>query len=374
MTNSQNRMFNSDTFLLGTFATNCSSGLTVSKLPERWNNSWDNNLRLARMLDDAGIDFMLPIARWVGYGGETNFHGGVLETMTWAAGLLAMTRNITIFATVHTTANHPMVVAKQLATIDQIGNGRVGLNIVAGWNKPEYEALGLTLPDDHATRYGYAQEWYDIVKALWTRIEAFDWDGTHFKLKNILGDPRPSRQLPILNAAGSGEGRAFAVRNADFLFTPAIDLSRSAEEIAALKQQGSDAGRDVNVLTFSHVVCRPTEKEAREFLEYTGKNNIDWAAVDNLVRLLFSHAQSFPHDLLALIRDRMAAGHGGFPLVGTPEQVADGIAALHQAGFRGTTLSFFDYAEEFPYFRDNVLPILEARGIRPAHRSVEAAA
>jgi alkanesulfonate monooxygenase SsuD/methylene tetrahydromethanopterin reductase-like flavin-dependent oxidoreductase (luciferase family) len=61
----------------------------------------------------------------------------------------------------------------------------------------------------------------------------------------------------------------------------------------------------------------------------------------------------------------MAVGHGGFPLVGTPERVADLICALQDAGFRGTTLSFFDYAKEFPYFRDEVLPLLSARGIRP---------
>ena len=173
----RNRMFNRNQFLLGTFASNCSGGMTVTKLPERWNSSWDNNLRLAKLLDAAGIDFMLPIARWIGYGGETNFHGGVLETITWAAGLLALTKNINVFATVHVAASHPVVVAKQIATIDQISRGRIGLNIVAGWNKPEYEALGLTLPDDHETRYGYAQEWFDIVKALWSREEAFDWNG-----------------------------------------------------------------------------------------------------------------------------------------------------------------------------------------------------
>ncbi|PLP59791.1 LLM class flavin-dependent oxidoreductase [Mesorhizobium loti] len=361
-------------FFLGTFASNCSGGMTVTKVPERWVNSWDNNLRLARLLDDAGIDFMLPIARWIGYGGETNFHGNVLETITWATGLLALTRNITVFATTHTTANHPVVVAKQLATIDQIGAGRIGLNIVAGWNKPEYEALGLTLPDDHITRYGYAQEWFDIIQALWSRTEAFDWNGTYFKLKNVLGDPRPSSQLPILNAAGSEEGRRFAVRNANFLFTPAIDLARSKDEIQALKDQALEAGRKVDVLTFSHVVCRPSEKEAKDYLEHFGRTNADWAAVDNLVRLQFAHAQSFPHDLLALIRDRMAAGHGGFPLTGTPEQVADGITALHEAGFRGTTLSFVDYAEEFPYFRDTVLPILEQRGIRMAPAATRSAA
>jgi alkanesulfonate monooxygenase SsuD/methylene tetrahydromethanopterin reductase-like flavin-dependent oxidoreductase (luciferase family) len=307
---------------------------------------------------------MLPIARWIGYGGDTNFHGGVLETITWATALLAHTRDLNVFATVHVAANHPVVVAKQLATIDQISNSRIGLNIVAGWNQPEYEALGLNLPAAHEDRYGYAEEWFSVVKALWERDETFDWQGKFFNLKKVLGDPRPARKPPILNAAGSGQGREFAVRNADFLFTPAIDLARSTDEIVALKQQAAAVGRDVGVLTFSHVVCRPTEKEAKDYLQHFGQDNADWEAVDNLVRLQFAHAQSFPHDLLALIRDRMAAGHGGFPLVGTPEQVAEGLIALHKAGFGGSTLSFVDYAEEFPYFRDNVLPLLEAAGIR----------
>lgn len=350
-------------FLLGTFSSNCSGGMTVSKLPNRWQATWQNNLKLGKMLDDAGIDFMLPIARWIGYGGETNFHGYVLETVTWATALLANTKNITVFATVHTVANHPVIVAKQLATMAQISNNRVGLNIVAGWNKPEYQALGLSLPDDHETRYGYAQEWFDIVKKLWSHDGAFNWDGKYFQLKNTYGEPKPDSMPPIFNAAGSGMGREFASRNANFLFTPAIDLARSKQEVADLKQQGQDNQRSVDVLTFSHVICRPTEAEAKAKWQEL-QDNADWVAVDNLIALQFAHAQSFPHDLLALIRERMAAGHGGYPLVGTPEQVADGICALHEAGFRGTTLSFFDYVDEFPYFRDQVLPILQARGIR----------
>ncbi len=218
---SVNPMFRRDRFLLGTFASNCSGGMTVTKVPERWASTWDNNLALAGLLDDAGIDFMLPIARWIGYGGETDFHGSVLETMTWAAGLLARTRRIAVFATIHTTANNPVVVAKQIATIDHISRGRAGLNIVAGWNKPEYEALGLTLPDDHETRYGYAQEWFDIIRKLWSADE-------HIRLERYLFPPEGGegraeavrREPPILNAAGSPQGREFATRNANFLFTP----------------------------------------------------------------------------------------------------------------------------------------------------------
>ncbi|BBE70843.1 LLM class flavin-dependent oxidoreductase [Oharaeibacter diazotrophicus] len=364
METTTNPMFAKGRFLLGTFSTNCSGGMTVTKVPERWVNSFDNNLKLARLLDDAGIDFMLPIARWIGYGGETDFHGSVLETMTWAAGLLAHTSRLAVFATIHTAANNPVVVAKQIATIDQIGKGRAGLNIVAGWNKPEYEALGLTLPDDHETRYGYAQEWFDVIRKLWTSTEHFDWNGKYFTLKGVKGDPRPLGDVPIINAAGSPQGRDFATRNANFLFTPAIDLARSTAEIGELKAQAASVGRSVDVLTFSHVICRPTREEAEAYLQYTARDNADWAAVDNLVRLQFAHAHSFPHDLLALIRDRMAAGHGGFPLIGTPEDVANGLVSLAEAGFAGTTLSFVDYAEEFPYFRDTVLPILAAKDLR----------
>jgi alkanesulfonate monooxygenase SsuD/methylene tetrahydromethanopterin reductase-like flavin-dependent oxidoreductase (luciferase family) len=62
--------------------------------------------------------------------------------------------------------------------------------------------------------------------------------------------------------------------------------------------------------------------------------------------------------------DGFALGHGGFPLIGTPDQVAAGIISLHEAGFAGTTLSFVDYLREFPYFAEEVLPRLSKAGIR----------
>jgi dimethylsulfone monooxygenase len=361
-----NPMVSGDHFRLGTFSTNCSSGMTPTQAPERWVNSWDNNLALAKLLDAAGIDFMLPIARWIGYGGPTDFHGGVLETMTWAAGLLASTKNISVFATIHCAANHPVVVAKQIATIDQISHGRAGLNIVAGWNKPEYEALGLDLPTDHETRYGYAQEWFDLVRKIWASDTHFDWDQTYFKnIRGLKGDPAPMRgSVPIINAAGSPQGREFATDNANYLFTPAIDLARSKDEIAALKGQAATKHRKVGVLTFAHVVCRPTEKEARDYVHYIVDENADWVATDNLIRLQLAHALSFPHDLLTQIRYGFALGHGGFPLIGTPDQVAAGIISLHETGFAGTTLSFVDYLQEFPYFAEEVLPRLKRAGIR----------
>lgn len=363
MISSENSLFTRNKFRLGLFSANCSSGMAVTKIPERWQNNWENNLEMAQIADRVGLDFLLPIARWIGYGGETNFHGSVLETMTWAAGLLAKTQNINVFATIHTAFNHPGVVAKQVATIDQIGAGRAGLNVVCGWNKPEYEAFGLDLPADHASRYRYGQEWFDVVSKLWAHPEPFDWDGEFFHMKDTYGDPQPLRgKVPIFNAAGSKEGREFATTNADFLFTSMIELEKSQAEIVELKAMAGE--RDLGVLTFSYVVCRPTQKEADDFHQYYARDNADWAAVDNIINLMFQHAQSFPPEMLNMLRGRFAGGHGGVPLVGTPEVVANGLADLYDAGFAGTTLSFVNYAEELPYFAETVLPLLEERGIR----------
>lgn len=358
-------MFNNNTLKLGIFSANCSSGMAVTKVEERWRNSWENNINLVQQCDDAGIEFMLPIARWIGYGGDTDFHGGVLETVTWAAGLLAHSKNIQVFATVHTAFNHPIVTAKQLATIDQLGGGRVGLNVVAGWNKPEYDAFGVDLPAEHSARYEYAQEWFDYVQKLWSEERAFDWNGKYFQGTGVYSNPHPVQQrVPILNAAASTEGRQFAMRNADFLFTPVFDYEQGAETVREIKESSKAAGRDVGVFTFCTVVCRPTQKEADEYLDYYANQNADWEAVDYLMKLQGMHAQSFTPEALAGFRDRFAAGHGGFPIVGTPDKVADELEKLSATGVAGTTMAFVDYAKEFPYFRQEVLPRLEAKGLR----------
>lgn len=353
-------------FKLGLFSPNCSSGLAVTKAPDRWSGSWDDNLRLAKIADEAGIDFLLPIARWIGYGGTTNFHEGVLDPITWAAGLLSHTKNISIFATVHTAFNHPIVVAKQMATVDQIGKGRAGLNIVAGWNKPEYETFGMDLPQDHNDRYALAQEWFEIVKKIWTTEGKFDHKGKFFNLQHVEGLPKPfDGMLPILNAGSSPQGREFASRNANFAFTVVGGPEDGAAVVEQVTTQAkNDYQRAMGVFTLGHVVCKPTKKEADEFLHYYADEYADWDAVDNLMTLQGLHSMSFSKEMLEMFRGRFAAGHGSVPLIGTPDEVADSIESYAKAGFGGMTLAFLDYAAELPYFAQEVLPRLEKKGVR----------
>jgi dimethylsulfone monooxygenase len=354
-------------FKIGLFSANCSGGLAVTKVPERWSASWEDNLALAKLSDELGIDFLLPIARWVGYGGETNFHGGVLDPVVLAAAQLAVTERLTVFSTIHTAFNHPLVAAKELATLDQIGPGRAGLNVVAGWNKPEYEAMGVDLPADHDRRYAMAQEWFEIVSRIWSEPGSFDHEGEFFALKGVEGDPKPQDgAVPILNAGSSPQGMDYAGHNASFLFTIVagadIDGKQKVEEIRTLARERYD--REVGAFTPCHVVCRPTHEEAEEFLDYYAVENADWDAVDNLMELQGLHAQSFTPEMLETFRGRFAAGHGTLPLIGTPDEVAATLIDLAAAGFGGCTVAFVDYVGELPYFVEEVVPRLERAGIR----------
>lgn len=353
-------------FKLGLFSSNCSSGLAVTTIDDRWAATWDDNLRLARVADAAGIDFMLPIARWIGYGGTTNFHEGVLDPVALAAALLAQTQRIFVFATVHTAFNHPVVTAKSMATVDQIGRGRAGLNIVAGWNKPEYDAMGIDLPQGHDDRYALAQEWWEIVYRLWTEPGRYDVDGRFWTLRGVESNPKPyDGVLPILNAGSSSQGRDFAARNSNVVFTIVAGPEDGAAIVQGVKSAAQTGyGREVGVFTPAHCVCRDTRAEAEEFHRWYAEENADWDAVDNLMELQGLHAQSFTPEMLEMFRGRFAAGHGTCPLIGTPDELAAEIKRFADAGFDGMTLSFVDYIAELEQFAAEVIPRLERLGVR----------
>src|SRR2546428_22525 len=129
--------------------------------------SWPTNVDIAMTADQAGIEAMVPVARWKGFGGPTNFNGSCYETYTWAAGLGAMTRQTAVFSTSHVPTIHPVVAAKQATTIDHISNGRFALNVVCGWFDPEFQMFGAPVME-HDALYDYASEWIEIVRRLWT--------------------------------------------------------------------------------------------------------------------------------------------------------------------------------------------------------------
>lgn len=364
------RMHGDNRLQIGLFGVNCSSGRSATLVPERWSGSWPDCLRLARMADDCGIDFMLPIARWKGYGGATDFHGTTLETITWASGLLASTARITVFGTVHAPLFNPVIAAKELVTADHIGAGRLGLNLVVGWNEGEFEMFGVD-QRDHEARYTFAQEWLDVVKRAWSDEGTFDFDGSFLSLKGVRAYPKPyGGTRPILmNAGSSPTGRAFALRNCDAFFTATASsrtsLDGNATKVQEIKEEAHRYGREIAIYTVGQVICRPTRRQAEDYYRHAIIDNADWDAVEAMMTLRNITPQNYsPEDYAA--RRRYFAGNaiGGYPFVGTPDRVAEELATLSEAGMRGIAVSFVNFLDEVPYFAAEVLPRLARRGVR----------
>ena len=321
------------------------------------------------MADEAGIDFMLPIGRWKGYGGDTGYQEATLETITWACGLLAATKRITVFGTVHAPLFHPVIAAKQMVTADHIGEGRFGLNIVVGWNEGEFEMFGVE-QREHATRYEYAQEWIDAIKLMWSDREDFDFDGEFIKLKKVRAKPKPygGTQPVIMNAGASPVGRAFAIRNCDAFFMQAsrISVEETAQRVAAVKAEAAARGRAIGVFTVGVITCRPTMEEAEDYHHHCVVEQADWAAVDQLLALRNItpqtdsaggvHAPARPVRARQQRRaDRRRSG---------PRRAAADRSEPRRAD--RDRRSLVNYADELPYFRAEVLPRLERAGAAPA--------
>lgn len=361
-------MHNGNAFKIGLFGPNCSSGRAVTRAPERWSGSWPDNLTLARMADAAGIDFLLPIGRWKGYGGETQYQGATFESITWATGLLAKTERLTVFATVHAPLLHPVIAAKEMVTADHVGEGRFGLNIVCGWNPGEFTMFGAELRD-HEARYEYGQEWIDAIRMMWERTGEFDFDGRYIKLKGVWSEPKPfgGTRPMIMNAGASDRGRAFAVRNCDALFsTPRTEVpfEEFANGIARAKAMAAEQGREIDVYSVGVITCRPTTKDAEDYHHHCIIESADWGAVDNILAMRKVDFDNTPAEELDRMRRHVAHGLGGIPIVGDPDHVADELAKLNRVGVRGIGVSFVNYADELPFFCDEVLPRLERMGLR----------
>jgi len=366
-------MYSNNKLQIGLFGANCSSGRAVTMVPERWSGSWPDNKRLAQMADDAGIDFMLPIGRWKGYGGDTDYQGTTLETITWATGLLSCTKRITVFGTVHALIFNPVVAAKEMVTADHIGEGRFGLNIVVGWNEGEFDMFGVGV-GEHGDRYDFAQEWIDVIKMIWSDKENFAFKGKFLDMKGVRGKPKPygnTRPL-IMNAGASPTGQAFAIKNCDAFFLQAsrTSLAETQAKVRTAQDAARAQNREIGCYSVGVVTCRPTKKEAEEYFHHCIVEHADWSAVDGILALKNISPQTVPMQEYLTKRSQYAQGMGGLPIVGDPDYVANQLADLSKAGLTGIGISLVNYIDELPYFCDEVIGRLERMGIREKRRAI----
>ena len=369
----QNALHNDNPLKIGVFCQNLKGGSCITTAEGTLSGDWSEQLEVARAADAAGWEFLIPVGRWRGYGGASDHHGRGFEVFTWAAGVAASTEQIQVFATAHVPIFHPLLAAKQGATIDHISNGRFGLNVVAGWNAPETAMFGIAqLPHDE--RYVAADEWATIVKRLWTEEANFDFHGKYYTMESAELRPKPiSKPYPtLINAGQSLTGMHYAAKHMDYTFQAHPDveeLCSMVDKVQELAQQ--EYQRKLGVLTYGYVVCRDTEKEALDYLHYYVEEKGDRVAAQNVIDgFVAGDTRSLPREVLEGMQRAMIAGWGGVPLVGTAEQIVAKLQDMHSKGIDGVAMTWVDYSEGIAQFNQEILPLMEEAGLRqPATRT-----
>ncbi len=364
-----NPIFGPNTLKLGIFGIN-GKGTANTLVPEQHRPTWDSNLRAARLADEMGLEAIVAYSRWKGHelGKLGHSSGIVLDPFTWAAGIAQATRHAAVFATTHAATYHPITVAKQCATVDIISGGRFGLNVVAGWNRPELEMFGAPLKE-HEERYKHLAEWMEIVLRLWSEAEEFDFGGDFFAIRHGGSRPQPLQQPrpPIMNAGSSGLGMEFAIRRADMCFVQisSEDGEKRRAQVDAYKQAARERhGREVQVWTMASVVQRGTAAEAEEYLRFYAVDQADNETIDAWLASQLANSKSLDRPAMEALRLRVAAGAGGSIIAGDADGIADQLQAFAECGVDGLLLSWVDFADGLGRLQEHVLPRLEARGLR----------
>ncbi len=363
-----NPLFGPNKLKLGLFGLNVDKACAITTLDGTFHPDWQLVKRITRIADEAGLEAVVPVARWRGFGGPTNFNGSCFETYTWAAGVSGATDRISVFSTSHVPVIHPIVAAKQATTIDHISGGRFALNIVCGWFEPELEMFGAPIMA-HDERYAYAGEWLDVVRALWTSEEEFDYEGKYFQIKKGFHQPKPIQRPfpPVMNAGGSGIGRHFAAKHCDMIFVhiKGDQIEAARHDVAEVRELARrEYGREIQVWANCYCVIGDSDADAQTFRDYYVKEKGDWVAVDNLVKSLGIQTGVLPKDMLEAAKYNFIAGWGGYPLVGAAPTIARELENLSNAGLDGVLLSWARYEDGLRRFVIEVLPLLEQAGLR----------
>jgi alkanesulfonate monooxygenase SsuD/methylene tetrahydromethanopterin reductase-like flavin-dependent oxidoreductase (luciferase family) len=353
---------------LGIFCSNVQRGTTHTRAPQAHRVTWETVSAIAKAADQAGIEALIPLAQWKQVAFTDTETDRVLETFTWAAAVAAITSRIQVLATCHVPLYHPVMVAKQAATIDLISNGRFGLNIVAGWNTHDF-AMFACDQKDHDDRYAVAAEWVSFLEKIWTTRAPFDFDGQFFRARGVVSEPKPIQApRPLLMSAGfSPAGQDFAQRHADLNFVAVQDLAQARAAAEKVRTSAKEKfGRNVLVWCGGWVVCRRTRQEAEDFVDSVIRQQGDRVTAEATLAEMMPHSHSIRGLARETMLERLMGGFFGLPLIGTPEDIVARLLDVSEAGIDGVALSWVDYGEGLLQYTHELLPLLRDAGLRAA--------
>lgn len=357
--------------MLGLFIPLQGGAWTPSTYPRSTHWGFEYNAECAIRADELGFDLVFGLSNWLpkgGFGGEMNFRDNTTDPLLVTAALGPLTKNIMLISTVHILYRwHPVTLAKYAATLDRISNGRWGLNMVTGFRPVESRMFGLVQPE-HDKRYEMAEEFVTIMEKLWESEDDFTFAGQWYQTERGWVAPKPVHGRPVIvNAASSGPGMEFAARHSDIMFITSpggADIHRAVETLPAhnqkIKDVGRRFGRELKTIINPHILCRETEKEARDYAEAIIEHKDAVASHNFEMTFITGDQASWKNKPV----DRNSVLGGNVHVIGSPEQVVDQIMMLHKAGCDGIQVNFYDYVKDLEFFGERVLPLLKQAGLR----------
>jgi dimethylsulfone monooxygenase len=210
--------------------------------------------------------------------------------------------------------------------------------MVMGWFTPEMEMFGAP-QRRHDDRYEYGGEWVEVLTRLWSTSKPFDFDGKYIRVAGAVSEPKPvQKSWPVLvNAGNSPAGIDFSARYVDFNFATVDTLENAAKYSKAVRDRARrEYHRTIGVMTYAFVICRDTEKEATKAKQAILDAG-DYEGATNIMSVLGMESASF-QEQIRQYQERFILGWGGYPIIGTPEQVVDELQSLSNAGMDGVIL------------------------------------
>lgn len=383
-------------------------------------------LDMARSLERACFDYiLLEDSSYVGesFGNSTEIYlkNGIAvprqDPSVVAALMTQVTSRIGIVPTFGTYAYHPYLLARLVATLDQVSAGRVGWNVVTGSSDFAAMNFGMDGMPEHDLRYDMADEYMQVCRGLWgswepgamvadresgvlidpTKVHAVNHDGTYFKTRGPLNSgPAPQGQPVIAQAGGSPRGRRFAGAHADTIVVNAKGIDAMREYRDDVHRHMIACGRnptDCKVLYLINPILGETMDEAEQrkqkraalAVEQIEQRLAQFGKVTNIDFGKFDLDKPLPDDVTTnghqlnleqfrkmangrSIRDTMASFNAvdlSVDLCGTPDSVAARMGeVMEEVGGDGFLFSMPNVNRRtLAEIEDGLIPALQDRGL-----------
>lgn len=335
---------------------NVSGGLVTSTIEQRTDWGYDYNVTLARTAENNGFEYALTQVRYeASYGAEYQH-----ESTSFSLALLLATERLKVIAAVHPGLWQPGVLAKLGATADQLSGGRFAVNVVSGWFKDEFTHLGEPWLE-HDERYRRSAEFLQVLRKIWTEDDV-DFRGDFYRIHDFTLKPKPIHTPELFQGGNSTAARRNGGLYSDWYFSNGKDFTGITDQIVEVRDHARTVDREVSIGLNGFIIARDTEAEAREVLrEIVAKANRP--AVEGF-RSAVQQAGSATGDKKGMWADSsfedLVQYNDGFrtQLIGTPEQIAERIAAYRRRGVDLILGGFLHFQEEIEYFGAKVLPLV----------------